>query len=90
MIKYMNRFDVHQTDWLPSDHAPVTLELMCPKPSIKCLVDRSGSLGGHVTFTGQQCHVERVKRPVTLNDESKNLFVNLISNSPVPDADNGV
>ena len=31
MLNYLEQFTVHQTDWLPSNHAPMSINLKCPK-----------------------------------------------------------
>ena len=90
LIKSLHNFDVYQTDWLPSDHAPISLELSIPKPSLECLLDRASSLGGHVTFTGQQCHVRKVNRPVKLDNIATREFSNCILNFPAPSANNNI
>ena len=41
MINYVEQFNVHQTDWLPSNHAPISINLKCPKVNLDLLLTRA-------------------------------------------------
>jgi len=42
LIKCINEFTVHQTDWLSSDHAPISIELQLPKINLEIMLSRAG------------------------------------------------
>lgn len=89
-IENLHYFAVHQTDWLPSDHAPISFEQCIHKPSLECLFDRASSLSGHVTFPGQQCNVRKVNSPVKLDNISVNEFSNCFLSFPTPSTDSDI
>ena len=49
MIDYIDAFDVNQTDFLPSDHAPISLKIdVLPGTDIHNLFSRACQLGEHI------------------------------------------
>ena len=52
LISEIVNFEVHQTARLPSDHAPVTLEMRLPRVKLSVLDKRASMLGGHYSMGG--------------------------------------
>ena len=63
MIDYVQEFGVNQTDFLPSDHAPISLKIDVPGTDIHDLFSRACQLGEHPILEYPR-HNSRVKRPI--------------------------
>ncbi len=57
-------FREHQAAHLPSDHAPVTLEMQLPKANLSVLDKRANILGGHGSLMGRERGGGQARRPV--------------------------
>ena len=53
MLNCFGSFSVHQTDWLPSDHAPISIDVKLPNVNLELLLSRAEHLGGHGSLMGQ-------------------------------------
>ena len=84
LLNYINRFNVHQTDWLPSDHAPISIELKLPEFSMDYLLLRAGYLGGHGSLMGQAAQERMVNRSIRYHQINLEDFSNTINNMPIP------
>ena len=71
-------FQVHQTAFLPSDHAPVSLEMRLPAVNLAALCERAGMLGGHSSLMGEGRRGGCLRRPVGFNSINHDLFKNSI------------
>ena len=65
-------FHVHQTAHLPSDHAPVTLEMLLPRVNLPVLDMRVSMLGGHDSLMGG------ARRPISFSAINHDVFVTCI------------
>ena len=76
-------FQVYQTAHLPSDHAPVALELRLPTVDLSMLDKRASMLGCYATLTGGGgARGGGVRRPVGYNAINPDFFV---AGIPVPE-----
>ena len=88
LVNNICTFSVHQTDWLPSDHAPISIELNIPETNMDSLLLRANNLGGHGSLMGQSAHVQIMNRPISFSQIDLHCFTNTIQNSPMLDTDN--
>ena len=88
ILRNIYNFNVHQTDWLPSDHAPISFEINVPKVSLNCLLSRACNLGGHGSLMRQAAHVQLVNRPVGYSQINIDDFSNAIVTLPMPNMSN--
>ena len=84
MLNSCKEFLVHQTDWLPSNHAPISLALKLPKVNLDVLLTRANHLGGHGALLGQAKQERMANRPVRYEDVNVSLFVDRIGDIPIP------
>ena len=85
--KMLNKFDnftVHQTDWLPSDHAPISIGIELPKVNLDILSFRAEYLGGHAALMGHARQDRMVSRPVRYDQIDVADFSNMIRDMPIP------
>ncbi len=66
-------FHVHQTAHLPSDHAPITLEMRMPRVNLSMLDKRANMLDGHCSPTEGRGR-GGVRRPVGFSDINPDRF----------------
>ena len=84
MLNYFDQFTVHQTDWLPSNHAPISINLKCPKVNLDLLLTRAENLGGHGSLFGRETCKQTVNRPVKYEQVDISAFSDMIGNIPIP------
>lgn len=82
MVNHIDEFSVHQTDFLPSDHAPVSLQLSVPDIDISDLFNRACQLGEHAILKHSN-HNAFVKKPINWPRIDQEAFVDNISNTNV-------
>ena len=56
LLNYLSNFTVHQSDWLPSNHAPISLDLKPTRFNIYCVLVRASNLSGHGALIGRDSH----------------------------------
>ena len=88
MLSCLSNFNVHQTDWLPSDHAPISIDLKVSEVNMDCVLERANNLGGHGSMLGQAAHGRMVNRPVRYEHIDRDKFANAIDNITLPDFSN--
>ena len=74
LLKCINRFTVHQTDWLPSDHAPISIALELPKFNMDIILSRAGNLGGHGSLMGQAARGRLANRSIKYGKIDLHVF----------------
>ncbi len=84
LVECIETFAVHQTDWLPSDHAPISLCMTLPNLNFDSLIVRAGHLGGHASLQGQFVQAAMVNKPLNFVSTDMDSFAALISNRPLP------
>ena len=84
MLKLVHNFAVHQTDWLPSDRAPISVSVKLPRVNSDILRSRAGFLGGHAALMGHARQVRMVRRPVRFEQVNVLDFSNKIRDIPPP------
>ena len=67
LLEYIYNFNVHQTLWLPSDHAPLSFDIKLPKFNLDSLMKRASNLGGHASLMVKTAQVKLVNRPIKFN-----------------------
>lgn len=87
LIENIESLDVHQTDCLPSDHAPLSLHMTIPNVDLDSLVTRARWLGGHAALEGQRERVVLANKPISYADIDMESFSHKMSYSALPDAD---
>ena len=84
MLNNICSFNVHQSDRLSSDHAPISVELKLSEVNLDCLISRAQNLGGHGSLVGQTAYDRLVNRPIGFNQIDPDRFHNNILNVPIP------
>ena len=84
MLNYFEQFTVHQTDWLPSNHAPISINLKCPKVNLDLLHTRAEYLGGHGSLMGRVALEQTVNRPVRYGQVDVSAFSDMIGSITIP------
>ena len=85
MLSCFESFSVHQTDWLPSNHAPISINVKLPNVNLELLLSRAEHLGGHGSLTGRGGAQERMgNRPVRYEQIDVPIFLNKIRDIPIP------
>ena len=79
MIDHIDEFSVHQTDFLPSDHAPISLQFSVSDININDLYNRACQLGEHAILkhSNQNTFINKPIRWTRIDEEA---FVDNISN----------
>ena len=90
LINCINKFTVHQTDWLPSDHAPISIELQLPKINLEIMLSRASNLGGHGSLMVKTAQVKLVNKPIKIKQIDQETFLNIIPNVTMPILSNDV
>ena len=85
LLKCINRFTVHQTNWLPSDHAPISIALELPKFNMDIILSRAGNLGGHGSLMGQAARGRLANRPIKFGQIDLPAFSNTLNVTPIPE-----
>ena len=88
LLDSIDKFSVHQTDWLPSNHAPISIKLMIPRYNLDNILSRACNLGGHGSLMGQVVLGRCGNRPLRFNDIDVSKFSNFIQNVPIPENTN--
>lgn len=83
LVHDIDAFQVHQTTDLPSDHAPVTLEVRLPSVNIAALDTRVSMLGSYGSLTEWQGRGGRQRRPVGFRSLNTDLFINSIPDTEI-------
>ena len=83
---------VYQTADLPSDHAPVGIQITVNKLNLDDLVQRASSLGGHASLLGCAGHNRIVNKPLRTSNIDSDLFSTLVAerNIQVEDHSNNI
>ena len=84
LLNNINRFTIHQTDWLPSNHALISFELKIPRYNMDDILSRADNLGGHGSLMGQVVHERCINRSLRYKDIDISKFSDMIQNVPVP------
>ena len=84
MLGCFDQFIVHQTDWLPSNHAPVSINLKLPKVNLDLLLTRAENLGGHGCLMGQKTQNRAANRPIRYEQIDVPAFSNIIRDISIP------
>ena len=79
-IKCIKSFTVHQTAWLPSDHAPISIELQLPKVNLDIILSRASNLDGHGSLMGKVVQGRMANRPIGYGQIDLSKFANTIGN----------
>ena len=90
LINCINKFTVHQTDWLPSDHAPISIELQLPKINLEIMLSRASNLGGHGSLMGKVVQERLANRPIGYRQIDLSKFSNAIGSASTPEFNNNV
>ena len=73
LINFIDRFQVHQTENLPSDHAPVSIQMSKGSIDLDFVSNRASLLGGHASLIGYECS-GLVKKPIKYNRINHDMF----------------
>ena len=84
LLSSIKSFNVHQTDWLPSNHAPISIELKVSSFTMDNILLRANNLGGHGSLMGRVVHGTEVNRPVRYEQIDTFKFSNAIESVTVP------
>ena len=84
MLNYFEQFTVHQTDWLPSNHAPISINLKCPKVNLDLLLTRAEYFCGHGSLMGKVVCEQTVNRPVRYEQVDVSAFSDMIGIIIIP------
>ena len=90
LLEYICNFNVHQTLWLPSDHAPISFDIKLPKFNLDNLMKRASVLGGHGSLMVKTAQVKLVNRPIKFKQIDQEKFLNIIPNVTMPILSNDV
>ena len=90
LINCINKFTVHQTDWLPSDHAPISIELQLPKINLEIMLSRASNLGGHGSLMGKVAPERMANRPIGYRQIDLSKFSDSIGSASTPEFNNNV
>ena len=88
MLKSVEDFGVYQTDWLPSNHAPISVNIKLPKVNLDILLARAEYLGGHASLMGHDFQDRLTNRPIRYEHIDISAFSNMIGDIPLPLVDN--
>ena len=88
LLDYLSNWTVHQTNWLPSDHAPISIDLKSTRFNTEIMLLRATNLGGHGSLMGQANHDRIGNRPIRYEQINVNEFSNNMTNLPMPNIDN--
>ena len=88
LLDNLSNLTVHQTDWLPSDHAPISIDLKSTRFNTESMLLRATNLGGHGSLMGQVSHDRIGNRPIRYEQINVNEFSNNMTNLPMPNIDN--
>lgn len=67
-------FKIHQAEFLPSDHAPISFEIMSRGMDMNQMCLRAGQLGQHWPWGTRKSDEVEVRKPVRFNDIDKDFF----------------
>ena len=90
MLNDLENFTVHQTDWLPSNHAPISIDLKLPKVNLDLLLTRAENLGGHGSLMGQTARERTVNRPVRFDHVNTSVFSDMLRDITIPEVNNNI
>ncbi|MPC40446.1 hypothetical protein E2C01_034003 [Portunus trituberculatus] len=80
VVNIIESFSVHQENCLPSDHAPISIEVNVPVISLDNFT-AARHLGAHAWFESLDLeHDSRVRRPVGFTCTDRNLFTDNVHN----------
>lgn len=80
LVRNIDLFQVHQTEHLPSDHAPIAVQLCLNKVNLDHVLRRAYHLGGHASLLGTAERAKMTSKPIKFNQINHDMFSNLISN----------
>ena len=83
LIGSLDWLKVYQTADLPSDHAPVSIQISVSKISLDDLARRASNLGGHASLTGCVGRNGLVNKPLRACNIDPNLFSALVADRGV-------
>ena len=72
--------------YLPSDHAPITIELKPPFPCLETLLTRASDLGKHAAEYSFKVNDNKrlTKQPVKFNNVNSNKFLDNLTEQELP------
>ena len=89
-IDNIRSFQVHQGSNLPSDHAPISLQINVNSFSPQYLLSRASLLGGHNSFLGRKEHKWLDRKPIRFNEINAETFSDHISDMDIDVTDNSI
>ena len=84
LLDFLSNFTVHHTNWLPSDHAPISVDLKLNRFNLDSVLVRASNLGGHGSLLGQSNQNYVGNKPIKYNQININDFSRNIADLPVP------
>ena len=87
-ISKIKSFRVHNMESLPSDHAPISIDVKVPPISIDCLYKRVCHLGSHVSLISSEEHDPLVCRPIMFSQVIHDTFLVNVNSLDVSDYEN--
>ena len=79
LLDSVDKFKIHQTTFLPSDHAPISLELTLRRMDMNYLCERAGQLGQHWSWGIRKPDEVVVRKPIKIDNIDKDLFLSKLS-----------
>ena len=90
MLYCLSEFRVWQDMTLPSDHAPISVNMCPPQVDLMSLGRRANVLGDHATLHNQQSNSVGVRRPFKFTSINSDLFCRVLSQRGMPQLRDGV
>lgn len=87
-ISKVKSFRVHNMESLPSDHAPISIDVEVPPISTDCLYKRACHLGGHVSLISSEERDPLVRRPIKFSQVINDTFLVNVNSLDVSNYEN--
>ena len=87
-ISKVKSFRVHNMESLPSDHAPISIDVKVPPISIDCLYKRACHLGGHASLISSEECDPLVRRPIKFSQVINDTFLVNVNSLDVSNYEN--
>ena len=84
-VSNISSFSVHKTECLPSDHAPISIDLKIPDISLDAIYSRACQLGGHASLVSHEESHLKVRRPVKFSSIDPDAFFTAMNDLDVSD-----
>ena len=84
MLKSIKSYNVHQDMSLPSDHAPLFINIEPQHVNLNNLLERANMLGDHCVGQGSSGK-SMYKRPIKFNTVDKHMFLDKLSQCEMPE-----